>query len=180
MYISAYYFHLPLLLFLFATLCPQHGPWWVQMAQMISPLIRLEQYLCRNSVKLWYVIKTVTFLHARFFISCLYFYLWISVYKCVIILFKKCDHSVGKLELPDPLWKPQWVLRLQAGLFALQIATWDLGLWLLSGTFTVSQLSISERWNFQPPEKEAVHMAIFPFPFHRVPDLATRSRLLGY
>lgn len=73
------------------------------MAQMISPLIRLEQYLCRNSVKLCYVIKMVTFLHARFSISGLYFNLWISVYKCVIILFKKYDHGVGKLKLPDPL-----------------------------------------------------------------------------
>lgn len=55
------------------------------------------------------------------------------------------------------LW---WVICLWAGLFVLQIAIWDLGLWLLSRTFTLSQLSISERWNSQPPGKDAAHMTI--------------------
>lgn len=67
---------------------------------------------------------------------------------------------MGHFNLLDSLWKLQWVICLWAGPFVLQIATWDLGLWLLSRTFTLSQLSISERWNFQPPGKDAAHMTI--------------------
>lgn len=60
------------------------------------------------------------------------------------------------------LW---WVICLWAGPFVLQIAMWDPGLWLLSRTFTLSQLSISERWNFQPPGKDAAHMTILYISF---------------
>ena len=68
---------------------------------------------------------------------------------------------MGWLNLPDFLREPRCEICPWAGLFILQIATWDLGLWLLSRTYALSQLSISEGWNLQPPGKDAAHMTIF-------------------
>lgn len=102
----------------------------------------------------------VTFSHTRFSASDLYFYLCRYTQKCIKVLFKNHASGAGQGNLPASLWELRWLICLWAGLFVLQIATWDLGLWLLPRTFTLSQLSISERWNFQPRGKDEAHMTI--------------------